>query len=62
MERDHSNSISDCLGSGKKKALLIAVNMAKGLHELPRAQSDAEDLRRLLIGMFTFHLPLIPAR
>ena len=51
MSRIDPDPITDYPGSGKKKALLIAIkDNTKGLPKLHRAQPDAKDLQRLLIG------------
>lgn len=43
--------------NGKKKALLVAVKDVNGFCKLYRAQRDAKELRRLLIGIFDLFLP-----
>lgn len=48
---------SDRLVSDKKKALLIAIENVRGFPTLYHAQRDAEELRRLLIGIFNLLPP-----
>lgn len=49
----HSDSVTDCPGTGKRKALLIAVknNGVKGYRTLPHVHDDAKKLHRFLIGI-----------